>query len=59
MVAVLVTGVEKREIIRELEDSRWTEMEHVKKYPVLGVRPINGTTSWFIDHDALYIGKDS
>ncbi|KAK0060380.1 GDH/6PGL endoplasmic bifunctional protein [Biomphalaria pfeifferi] len=46
-VAIFVTGKHKRDIVNQLETSK-----SVDKYPVLGVNPINGTVTWYMDYNA-------
>uniref|UniRef100_A0A0B7AL21 Glucosamine/galactosamine-6-phosphate isomerase domain-containing protein n=1 Tax=Arion vulgaris TaxID=1028688 RepID=A0A0B7AL21_9EUPU len=48
-VAIYVTGKHKREILSKLE---METSRSVEQYPILGVNPVNGTVSWYIDHSA-------
>ncbi|XP_012941806.1 GDH/6PGL endoplasmic bifunctional protein [Aplysia californica] len=51
-VAILATGKHKQEVISKLEGSK-----SVDEFPVLGVHPVNGTLSWYMDYDAYFPGQ--
>ncbi|XP_040889581.1 GDH/6PGL endoplasmic bifunctional protein [Toxotes jaculatrix] len=48
-VALLVMGKGKHELITQLSRVK----DNPDKWPVTGVKPVNGTLVWYIDYDAL------
>lgn len=51
-VAVLVLGNGKHELVTAVSEST-DDITH----PIVGVNPVNGSLTWFIDHDALFGGS--
>lgn len=49
-VAVLVSGVGKHDIVKTLAG----DVTDKVMYPIIAVKPHNGTMTWYIDHDALF-----
>ena len=49
-VALVVIGKSKKEMIEKLEMS-----SSVDEFPVLGVKPVNGTATWYIDFEAYSV----
>ncbi|GFS09327.1 hexose-6-phosphate dehydrogenase (Glucose 1-dehydrogenase) [Elysia marginata] len=50
-VAVFVTGSHKQDIVRKLEAERHGQAS-VDSFPVLGINPVNGTVTWYMDYNA-------
>ncbi|GFO26850.1 hexose-6-phosphate dehydrogenase (glucose 1-dehydrogenase) [Plakobranchus ocellatus] len=50
-VAVFVTGVHKQQIVNQLEAVGHGKGS-VDMYPILGVNPVNGTVTWYMDYKA-------
>ncbi|XP_041367559.1 GDH/6PGL endoplasmic bifunctional protein-like [Gigantopelta aegis] len=48
-ISVLVTGKEKSNILKQLEESEGS----VSDFPILGVNPAGGSLVWYIDGEAL------
>ena len=49
-IAVLVSGVAKHDIIKTLAGN----ITDNAMYPIVGVKPHNGTLTWYVDHNALF-----
>ena len=49
-IAVLVSGVHKHDIIKTLAG----DVTDNTMYPIVGVKPNNGTITWYVDHNALF-----
>ncbi|XP_060067801.1 GDH/6PGL endoplasmic bifunctional protein-like [Ylistrum balloti] len=49
-VLALVTGNKKHDILMALQDDKKTASE----YPILGIKPVLGNFTWFVDYDAWF-----
>lgn len=50
-IAVFVTGSHKQDIVRRLEvDGQGQASVH--SFPILGINPVNGTVTWYMDYNA-------
>ncbi|OWF53086.1 GDH/6PGL endoplasmic bifunctional protein-like [Mizuhopecten yessoensis] len=49
-ILVLVTGSKKHDILMTLPDDKKTATD----YPILGVKPVVGNVTWFVDYDAWF-----
>ena len=48
-IAILVTGVAKHATLEAVKDS-----SDVKRHPIVGVKPVVGSLTWYIDQEALF-----